>query len=106
MSGDFFDPTPDEQVFVLVQSATLRQAERLVESCEHCNEEGAQIPFATILDRVTGPDPSVTDYILEEPASVRTADGRLWKRRWLNPSNADEDQHVAIFSQPKCRQMP
>ena len=56
MSGDFFDPTPDEQVVVLVQSATLRQ------------EEGAQIPFDNILDRVTGSDPSVTDYILEEPA--------------------------------------
>jgi len=50
MSGDFFDPTPDEQVVVLVQSATLRQAERLIESCEHCNEANAQIPFDNILD--------------------------------------------------------
>jgi hypothetical protein len=70
MSGDFFDPTPEQQVVVLVQSATLRQAERLIESCEHCNEEGAQIPFDNILDRVTGSDPSVTDYILEEPAHL------------------------------------
>jgi hypothetical protein len=68
MSGDFFDPTPDEQVVVLVESATLRQAERRIESCEHCNEEDAQIPFDNILDRVAGSDPSVTDYILEEPA--------------------------------------
>ena len=45
MSGDFFDPTPDQQVVVLVECATLRRAERLIESCEHCNEEGAQIPF-------------------------------------------------------------
>jgi hypothetical protein len=45
MSGDFFDPTPEPQVVVLVQSATLRQAEALIESCEHCNEEDAQIPF-------------------------------------------------------------
>jgi len=50
MSGDFF-----EQVVVLVDSATLRQAEQLIESCEHCNEEGAQIPFDNILDRLTGP---------------------------------------------------
>jgi len=49
-------------------SSSLRQAERLIESCEHCNEEGAEIPFDNILDRVTGSDPSVTDYILEEPA--------------------------------------
>ena len=50
MSGDFFDPTPEQQVVVLVESATLRQAERLIESCEHCNDEGAQIP----LDKGTG----------------------------------------------------
>ena len=68
MSGDFCDPTPEQQIVVLVQSVTLRQAERLIESCEHCNEERAQIPFDNILDRVTGSDPSVADYILEEPA--------------------------------------
>src|SRR5215471_11655173 len=66
MSDDFFDPPPDEQVVVLVESATLHQAERLIESCEHCDEEDAQIPFDNILDCVTGSDPSVTDYILEE----------------------------------------
>jgi hypothetical protein len=49
-------------VVVLVQSATLRQAEPLIESCEHCNEEGTQIPSDNILDRVTGSDPTVTDY--------------------------------------------
>jgi hypothetical protein len=47
MSGDFFDPTP---VVVLVKSATLRQAEPRIESCEHCNEEDARfrsITFST-----------------------------------------------------------
>jgi hypothetical protein len=53
---------------VLVNSATLREAERLIESCEHCNRNGAEIPFDNVLDRVTGSDPSVTDYILEMPA--------------------------------------
>jgi hypothetical protein len=47
---------------VLVDSATLNQAEQLIESCKHCNSEGAEIPFDNILDRVTGSDPSVTDY--------------------------------------------
>jgi hypothetical protein len=51
MSGDFFDPTPEQQVVKLVESRTLRQAERLIESCEHCNEEGAEIPFDNIPDR-------------------------------------------------------
>ena len=48
--------------------AVVRAAERLIESCEHCNPEDAVIPFDNILDRVTGSDPSVTDYILEMPA--------------------------------------
>jgi hypothetical protein len=44
---DFFDPTPEQQVIVLVETTTLRKAERLIESCEACNEEGAEIPFDT-----------------------------------------------------------
>ncbi len=65
---DFFDPTPEEQNIVLVNAATLRNGEKLIESCEHCNPDGAEIPFDNILDRVTGSDPSVTDYVLEAPA--------------------------------------
>jgi hypothetical protein len=68
MPRDFFDPTPEQQIVILIDAAILRNAERLIESCEACNEEDAQIPFDNILDRVTGSDPSVTDYILETPA--------------------------------------
>ena len=32
-------------------------AERLIEGCEHCNPDGAEIPFDSILDRLTGSDP-------------------------------------------------
>jgi len=55
---------------VLIDAATLCKAEKLIESCEHCNPEGAEIPFDNILDRVTGSDPSVTDYILEVPTGA------------------------------------
>src|SRR5262249_37244007 len=57
MSRDFFDPTPEQQNVVLINSATLHEAERLIESCEHCNPGGAEIPFDVILDRVTESDP-------------------------------------------------
>ena len=57
MTRDFFDPTPEQLIVVLVDSATLRKAERMIESCEHCNSEDAEIPFDNILDRVTGSDP-------------------------------------------------
>jgi len=68
MSRDFFDPTPEQQKVVLVDGTTVRKAERLIESFENCNPDGAEIPFDNILDTVTGSDPSVTDYILEQPA--------------------------------------
>jgi hypothetical protein len=68
MVRDFFDPSPEEQNIVLVPMATLRKAERFIESCEHCSTEGAELPFDYILDQVTGSDPTVTDYLLETPA--------------------------------------
>ena len=65
--SDFFDPTPEQQIVVLVDATTLRKAEKLIESCQQCNPD-AELPFDAMLDRVTGSDPAVTDYILESPA--------------------------------------
>lgn len=70
MSRDFFDPTPEQQKVILINATTLHEAERLIESCEGCNPDGAEIPFDVILDRLTGSDPSVTDYILETAGKV------------------------------------
>ena len=70
MPRDFFEPAPEQQNVVLVDAATLRKAEKLIESCEHCNPEGAEIPFDNILDRVTESDPSVTDYGLGSAGEV------------------------------------
>jgi hypothetical protein len=81
MSRDFFDPTPEQQNVVLIKATTLHEAERLIESCEHCNPDGAEIPFDVILDRVTGSDPSVTDYVLEQPARCPNCRARSRKRR-------------------------
>jgi len=83
---EFFDPSPEEQNIVLVDARTLRQSEKLIDSCEHCNPEGAEIPFDAILDRVTGSDPSATDYILELRQSARTAGERFSKRHSSNQS--------------------
>jgi hypothetical protein len=72
---DFFDPTPEDQHLVLIDEAILRNAARLIESCEHCNPRDAEIPFDHILDRITGSDPSVTDYLLAEPAKCPRCSG-------------------------------
>jgi hypothetical protein len=84
MFGDFFDPTLEDQVIVLIQEADLYNAEKFIESCEHCNPEDAEIPFDAILDRITASDPSVTDYILEVPAKCPYCRSVSWKRRSLS----------------------
>jgi hypothetical protein len=68
MTRDSFDPTPEQEHVMLIDAATLRKAEKLIDSCEGCNQEGAEIPFDNILDRVTASDPCVTDFVLEAPA--------------------------------------
>ena len=85
MPRDFFDPTPEQQKVTLVEAATLCEAEQLIESCEHCNEEGAQIPFDNILDRITGSDPSLTDYILEVPAKCPNCRRDIFEKTLIEP---------------------
>jgi uncharacterized protein with PIN domain len=86
MKRDFFDPTPEQQVVVLIRSATLREAEKMIESCEQCNAEGAEIPFNNILDRVTGSDPSVTDYVLQQPAKCPNCRREIFEKTLIEPA--------------------
>jgi hypothetical protein len=86
MARDFFDPTPENQVIVLIDAATLRQAERLIESCEQCNRKARKSPCDNILDRVTGSDPSVTDYILEAPAKYSTCQHAIVEKTLVEPA--------------------
>ena len=60
--------TPEQQNVVLIDATTLQKAQRLITGCEACSED-AEIPFDNILDRLTGSDPSVTDYVLERHGS-------------------------------------
>ena len=85
MPRDFFDPTPEQQNVVFVTHATLREAEQQIESCEQCNPEGADTPFDNILDRVTGSDPSVTDYILETPARCPQCRREILEKTLVEP---------------------
>jgi len=43
MPRDFFDPTLEQQNVVVIRAGSLRQAERLIESCEHCNPDETDI---------------------------------------------------------------
>ena len=84
--ADFFDPTPEQQKVVLVDAATLREVERLIESCEHCNEDEADSPFDWILDRVESSDPSMTDYILEELAKCPNCRREVLEKTLVEPA--------------------
>jgi hypothetical protein len=71
---------------VLVDVATVCKVERLIESCEHCNEEGAEIPFDNILDRMTVSDPSATDYILESAAKCPNYKREILEKTLVEPA--------------------
>jgi hypothetical protein len=85
---------------VLVNIATLRKAEALIESCEHCNPEGAEIPFDNILDRITSSDPSVTDYVLEAPAKCQVCRRDILEKTLIEPrlrtSSAENHKLVRV----------
>jgi len=58
---------------VLINATILREAERLIESCEHCTPEGAEIPFDMILDKIIGSDPLCGIRLQLEPAGLRAS---------------------------------
>src|SRR5262245_56185719 len=67
---------PEQQNVVLIETATLRKAQHIISGCEACSET-AEIPFDNVLDRLTGSDPSVTDYVLETPARCLQCGGMI-----------------------------
>jgi hypothetical protein len=70
MTRDFFDRPWEDTKVVLVDVATLRQAQWLIVGCEACaTGSDADVPFNWVLDRVTGSDPEMTDYLLSQPAT-------------------------------------
>ena len=84
--GFLLDPIPEQQNVVLVNATTLRDAERLIESCEYCNPDGAEIPFDAILDRVSHSDPTVTDYVLEQPAKCPNCKREILEETLVEPA--------------------
>jgi len=58
-------PSLEDLNIVLVDSATLHKAQRLIGGCRVCSRY-ADVPFNSILDSITGGDPTNTRYILAE----------------------------------------
>jgi len=66
---DFLHPKPEDQNVVLIGRHLLLWAEKLIVACEVCSPRYAGTSFDSILDRITGNDPAVTDYIFEDLAT-------------------------------------
>jgi hypothetical protein len=68
--GDELLARPDLQL-IPIDVPTIRQSEALIESCEHCHSNDAEIPFDFVLAEVAGMHGHF-EFILEEPARCPT----------------------------------
>jgi hypothetical protein len=57
----------------------------MIAGCEACSGT-AEIPFDWILDRVTGSDPKVTDYVLEVPARCLQCGAEIMEKTLVEPA--------------------
>ena len=79
MTRDLIDPTPEEQNVVLIDAATVQKAQRVIAACETCSND-AESPLESVLDWLTGSDPSITDYILEIPTRCLQCGGQITEK--------------------------
>jgi hypothetical protein len=70
---------------VTVDADTIRRAEKLIDGCEYCHEEDADVPFDWILDKITGRSGATTDYILTEPARCPTCKHEITEKTLVQP---------------------
>jgi hypothetical protein len=83
---DWFELVPDAQNVIVIAAATVRDVENHIESCENCNPDVAELPFAWILDQVTESDPRITDYILETPAQCPRCRAEIIEKTLIKPT--------------------
>jgi hypothetical protein len=62
-----FDLPLEATQILSVSSTTQQKAEAMILGCEKCTK-GVDVSFEDLIDRVTGLDPAVTQYILGEPS--------------------------------------
>ena len=86
---DFFDPSWEDTNFVLIDATVLRKAQRWIKSCETCTPDEAQMPFDWVLDRVSGFDSAVTDYVLAEQAKCPRCKGPVVEKTLIDLKDND-----------------
>jgi hypothetical protein len=81
------DLFPEQQNLLAVSTRTIHEAEQRIDSCEQCNPADAEIPFDWILDRVTGSDSTITDYVIESPAQCPKCRGKIFEKTLIEPAD-------------------
>jgi hypothetical protein len=81
---------------VLVDAQTIYKAEQQVAACETCSPDKAEVLFDTILDCITGFDPSATNYILAEQAKCPRCQMPLQIGSWRWNELAAEERRAAF----------
>jgi hypothetical protein len=72
---------------ITVDSATISAAEKLIDSCDACNPEHAEVPFDWILDRVTGQSDGTAEYILALPAKCPNCRRKILEETLVEPGS-------------------
>ena len=82
---EFFDLPIETQNIILIDGSKLKLAERLIIACEECSPVDAELPFSAVLDRLTGHNPTTTDYILEMPGRCPRCWNKITERTLVEP---------------------
>jgi hypothetical protein len=80
------DVAPKHQNIIVIDTATICDAERLVEPCEHRNPVGNEIPFDgfSISSPVLIRPSQITFW--SRPGSARTAGAKSFKKNLIEPT--------------------
>ena len=81
---DSFDAIPEQEI-ALITAEVLRKAQTFIAFCEACDLNNSEIPFEVLLDRVTGCDPTRTEYLLEVPARCPNCRGDVLEKTLVVP---------------------
>jgi hypothetical protein len=72
--------------FITVDPATTEEAEQLIESCEYCHPDDAEIPFDWILADVAGKR-GAYEFMLGEPARCPNCKHTITEKTLIEPKN-------------------
>jgi len=72
---------------ITIDADVIRRAEMLIECCEHCHRDGAEIPFDWLLAEVTGRRGAV-EFVLTEPARCPNCKHEVSEKTLVEPKDA------------------